>query len=255
MSAYSVSSNDACKKDCKNAFGEQGGFNFPLVPVFQAPQIIWFSKDKAYRKHSRYDYELIHLNTTLLSDRQLVVDVFVHQKGQLIRNIMKTPISPITPKDYKGGTIRWFGIHDVTVLRRREDGREPCDGNLKDEDTYILRLIMKETGCIPTFWEDLVENDSLNEVTEKCTRHEQYLKLWKFYTKIALNFNALDSLYMQPCTQSKMSIISREYEQSQPNIIQLKIAYLENTYTEITTTRAYTLETLLAQAGGFVGMI
>ena len=255
LSAYSVSSNDACKKDCKNAFGEQGGFDFPMVPVFQAPQIIWFSKDKAYRKHSRYDYELIHLNTTLLSDRQLVVDVFVHQKGQLIRNIMKTPISPITPKEYKGGIIRWFGIHDVTVLRRREDGRDPCNGNLKDEDTYILRLIIKQIGCIPTFWEHLVENNSLNDVTEKCTRHEQYLRLWKFYTKIALSFNALDSLYMQPCTQSKMSIISREYEQSQPNIIQLKIAYLENTYTEITTTRAYTLETLLAQAGGFVGMI
>ena len=255
LSAYSVSSNDACKKDCKNAFGEQGGFDFPMVPVFKAPQIIWFSKDKAYQKYSRYDYELIHLNTTSLSDRQLVVDVFVHQKGQLIRNIMKTPISPITPKEYKGGIIRWFGIHDVTVLRRREDGREPCNGNLKDEDTYILRLIMKETGCIPTFWEHLAKNDSLNDVTEICTRHEQYLKLWKLYTKIALNFNALDSLYMQPCTQSKMSIISREYEQSQPNILQLKIAYLENTYTEITTTRAYTLETLLAQAGGFVGMI
>ena len=46
LSAYSVSSNDACKKDCKNAYGEQGGFDFPMVPVFKAPQIIWFSKDR-----------------------------------------------------------------------------------------------------------------------------------------------------------------------------------------------------------------
>ena len=33
LSAYSVSSNDACKKDCKNAYGEQGGFDFPMVPA------------------------------------------------------------------------------------------------------------------------------------------------------------------------------------------------------------------------------
>ena len=140
-------------------------------------------------------------------------------------------------------------------MRRWEDGRDPCNGNLKDEETYILSLIIKEIGCIPTFWEHLVENNYLNDVTEKCTRHEHYLRLWKFYTKIASSFNALDSLYLQPCIQSKMSIISREYEQSQPNILQLKIAHLENTYTEITTTRAYTLETLLAQAGGFVGIV
>ena len=56
-----------------------------------------------------------------------------------------------------------------------------------------------------------------------------------------------------PCTEMKVSTISRKYDIPYADVLQLNFVYLENTYKEISNQRAYTFETLLGQVGGFVG--
>ena len=181
LPSFEVSSEDQCKGDCKDKNVEQKNNIISMIPIIKVPQMICLSKDKRYQKEGRKDFVLINLNTSLLFDKQVIISIFAHHKGQLIRNWQKSPLSPILPKEYRGGIIRWFGIRDVTVLRRREDSRDPCNGNLKNEDTYIVNLIMKEVGCIPAFWEHLYDNISLAYNLEICSSHDDYLWLYKLF--------------------------------------------------------------------------
>ena len=193
-------------------------------------------------------------------DRKITISAYVHQKTKMIKSLAKSSIPLVFPNEYKNGTQRWYGIHWVEVLRRRENSKIPCNESLINEDAMILQTIMERIGCIPTFWEHSAKNKSLNRTIEKCKSHKQYRALWELYNKVHNKALSKDSgidstnrLYLEPCTEMKLSTIARKYDTTYPDVLQLNFVYLENTYKEISNQRAYTFETLLGQVGGFVG--
>ena len=237
------------KDDQKSYFSSMSTLHFPSQ--------VCFSK---IRRSPQTHFETVNLNATLLFDRKITISAYVHQKGKMIKSLAKSSIPLVFPNEYKNGTQRWYGIHWVEVLRRRENSKIPCNESLINEDAMILQMVMEKIGCIPSFWEQLAKNKSFNNTIEKCKRHKQYRALWELYNKVHNKALSKDSgidstnrLYLEPCTEMKVSTIARKYDIPYPDVLQLNFVYLENTYKDISNQRAYTFETLVGQVGGFVG--
>ena len=172
----------------------------------------------------RQYWDAIHLNGTLLHDQGLFVSVYVHQKGQLMRAVMQNS-ELISPNDYKNGFFRYFDINDIEVLRKRPDSNRPCDEKLIDEDGLFRKQIMSDAECVPTFWDQFVDGPSLTTTFPKCKKSKQYRKTF---------FQSLDRLrtfgddHVQPCTQMKVSVLTRDNDSNETQPGEFKLHFLYN---------------------------
>ena len=120
---------------------------------------VCFTKTISYLKNQIQQYDFISLNASLLYQKNLTVRAIIHQKRQFFRSAKKATV-PITPADYENGFSSHYEINDIEVLRRREQSEIPCNASLTDEDSFIMRRLAIDTGCIPTYWEKF--KDKLN---------------------------------------------------------------------------------------------
>ena len=229
-----------------------------MIPTFRDSQNVCFSKVMAYKKDKKQNFDDVYLNSSMMYEDELDVKIYVHEKGQLMRRL-KMHSSFFRPKkEFKDGMDSLFiliNVGQVDILRKRENSKIPCDKHMKDEDAYILRQIMINSGCIPTYWEQFAGSIELNKTTSMCKSRNDYKKIanqiWKALDRLA----KMDSIYNQPCTEMIVSVTTKENEYlSKPGRLELRFVYPHYLYREITHTRAYTSETLLGQIGGFVGM-
>ena len=225
-------------------------FPFSLNAAFyRIPHIFCFEKNVSYQKNVRQYWDAIDLNGTLLYDQGLTLSVYVHQKGKLMRAAMQNS-ELISPHDYKHGFFRYYDINDIEVLRRRSDSNIPCDEELIDEDGLFLKKIMTDAKCVPTFWEPFFNNTTWTTNFPKCKNSRQYRKI---YLAFLSRLSKIGKDYVQPCTKMKVSVVTRD-RNSQPGQLKLYFLYNQDVYKEIVNTRAFTVETLLGQIGGFVGI-
>ena len=155
----------------------------------------------------------------------------------------------ISPNDYKNGFFRYHDINDIEVLRKRPDSNRPCDEKLVDEDGLFLKQIMTDAKCVPTFWEPFVDDTTLKTNLPKCKNSTQYRKIYRQFLD---RLSKIGDDYIQPCTQMKVSVATRNRD-SEPGQLKLYFRYNQDVYKEIVNARAFTIETLLGQIGGFVG--
>ena len=225
-------------------------YPFSLNEAFyRMPYIVCFERNVSYEKNKRQYWDAMHLNGTLLYDQGLTLSVYVHQKGQFMRSVIQNS-ELILPDDYKNGFFRNYDINDIEVLRKRSDSNVPCDEKLIDEDGFFLKQIMSDAKCVPTFWDRFVDGISLATNFPKCKKSKQYRKI---YHQTLARLRKIGDDYMQPCTQMKVSVATRNID-SRPGELKLFFLYNQDVYKEIVNTRAFTVETLLGQIGGFVGI-
>ena len=237
-------------------FHTQSKNNFSMIPSYKLPKYICFMKTKKHRKLDKTNYDVIELNATLTFQRQLMITPVIHQKGRLIRSLRKLTFHPLVPKEYQHGAMRRYDINEIEVLRRRDKTTAPCNSSLLDEDKFTMSLIMRNVGCVPTYWEEFFAADkSLHQDLERCRSHEEYQKVTKMRDYVYWNFNSEGSLYLQPCIEMKVSTITTEFHEGfASDILRLIFSHNVNSYTEVANTKAYTIEMLLGQVGGFVGI-
>ena len=186
----------------------------------------------------------------------LYVDVYVHQKGKLLRSVMTDG-----PRIRFGwneniiyGVSRILNIGQVDILRKREDGKFPCDPTIENEDDYKLEQVIKKVGCIPTVWEQFARGIGLQQTFPKCKNTTDYFKAWDQLWGSLASFNTNDANNKSPCTTMMTSITtSGDANFIAEGTLRLKLEYHYDLYREILNDRAYTSETLLGQVGGFVG--
>ena len=109
---------------------------------------------------------------------------------------------------------------------------------------------MADAKCVPTFWEPLFNNTTWTTNFPKCKNSKQYRKI---YLRFLSRLSKIGKDYVQPCTKMKVSVANRD-RNSQPGQLKLYFLYNQDVYKEIVNTRAFTVETLLGQIGGFVGI-
>ena len=201
-------------------------------------------------------YDGIAINSSMLYGEHLWVAVYVHKEGQLIRDMATEGArTVIYGETFKSGLSRRIDIGQVDVLRKRADGKIPCDQDMQDEDEYRIQQMIKNVGCIPTYWRQLAERMGLNQTNPICKTAIDYGKVETQLRNIQANITTLDSTNKLHCTMMTALVAARDEPQfAVPGILELTFLYHGATYRETKNTRAYTAETLLGQIGGFVGM-
>ena len=89
----------------------------------------------------------------MLYAQNVIVHVYVHQQGKLLRSVATEGARSILSQDEKSeDTLRIIGIQQVEIFRKRDNGQMQCDQQLENEDEYRILRVIENVGCIPTFW-------------------------------------------------------------------------------------------------------
>ena len=143
-----------------------------------------------------------------------------------------------------------YSINNVEVLRRRRDGKTPCDENLSDETQMALNTVMRNVGCIPAYWQTFA--NKLLHLLPKC-KQSQYRTINENYTSTF--FKTVELMYTQPCSSMTLSTTYNlgigDFKVK--SNFSLSFVYDQEYYKEILNKRAFTSGDLLAQVGGYVG--
>ena len=216
---------------------------------------------KCYSKQISDDSLIIEewliLNRSILIEQEVSVSVYIHEAGQLYRHITNMDVTRTIRID--GEQYRYeHDLSDIEVLHKRADGKIPCDRDIADEDQYFRERVVKEIGCIPSYWK--VFSTSLNlgkDLLPVCNRNQKYELLELLWTP--MNENGLN---LNPCIQIKSRIdfdrgVGGFNLNNKDNDLLLSFKYhTEHAwYKKITNKREFSLGTLFGQIGGFVGMI
>ena len=243
---------------------------FAMVPSFRDPERVCVSKHIPYRKNNKQFVDVVHLNSTRLYDNELYVEIYVHQKGKLIRNLL-SPTTTLPPDEkFKDGIKKIFDIGQVEILRKRENSKITCDQRITNEDEYLLEQLMINVGCIPTFWMSFGQRIGLNQTVRRCNGKNDYENIRDRLEDAKKGFLENESTYENPCTLMIISIRARDGTKmsrqgsthllsnllgsTKVKVLNLQFRYYQDLYREIINYQAYTGETLLGQVGGFVGI-
>ena len=226
-----------------------------LIPTYRSPKELCISKNIVHRKNVMQWYDYVMLNSSMLYEDNREVTVHVHKKGQLIRSMATYGVSTrIRQKTLKNGVKKTIEIGQVDILRKRADGKIPCDQYMQDEDKYRIEQIIKSVGCIPTFWMHLGGSIGLIQSTPMCKTAMDYNKVYTQLYTIWENPHLIDIAHKLHCTTMVTSVtITDETANNVPGILKLTMLYHGTSYRETINTKAYSSETLLGQIGGFVG--
>ena len=183
--------------------------------------------------------------------------VYIHKQGQFIRAIGRDVASYASPDliyDVEYGSKISFFVSQVTLLRNRRNANSPCDGTLKDEDMMIMKSIVKESGCVPSYWKSLVPKDPGYPT---CNTSTQYALAYGYVS----NLTRSRELFTPPCEHmTVVSYIQKEKgrkrdEMDKPLYVDLQFIQGSELYQEIKNVREFNLKDCWSGIGGFVGMI
>ena len=137
-----------------------------------------------------------------------------------------------------------FNIQNMIVLKKRNKPRKKCNTDWKNDDESQLKKLVQEIGCRPSHF-------TMNTTVPKCL-------IWFQLDK----FNNTDvGDYFGPCRQVEKLLYSYgDYPRSLTNdagngtVFEVRLNFQGETYMEIEQSRAYDFQTLVGNAGGYVGV-
>ena len=231
----------------KNRYGDVWAPDFPnLYFSYQDPTKLCFTRRTIFERDIVRKEDLLWLKrakdlVSIIGPRAKIL-LYIHQQGQLIRNFDKPvhdfEIYYLFPSD----NYMVINVVQVSVLRKRPDGKIPCNQDLHDDDEAFRRQVVENVGCTPPYWTGL--NRTLTMDT--CNSSSQ---LQDAYHHIKNHRNIMDH-YTQPC--SDMSIVSTlhlDYTRTG-----VRIHYMNYGFEEIINQRDFGFEMFWSSIGGFTGM-
>ena len=238
--------------------------HFPFTISYQTPETICYTRNSNDRRGLLRTYDWISLKTNVLKDpvlRTTELKIIVHYPGQLLRS-MQTPNFLTSFNDlskasavYEGTTLKKkeklqeLNIEQVTVLKKRTDSNAPCSEEILDDDTHLLKEMIKRIGCIPMYWRWFDEKDS---GFGEC---KTALELERAYHYIE-NYKDVLKSYRPPCVDMEVLTTSSSnlpLEDSK-NHIDIKLTYTKQLYQEIVNQRDFSFESFWSSVGGFIGI-
>ena len=142
-----------------------------------------------------------------------------------------------------------FSLQNVIVLNRRNKRRSPCIEDWMHHDQAVRRNIMEEVGCQPPHWDKITN-------LPKCSSSKQM----KYFYEMNV------SAQYPPCKQIKKLIYAYEelkYIEDNPmewrkgqndTIFKVMIEFKDSSFMEIGHVRAFDIESLIGNAGGYLGL-
>ena len=144
--------------------------------------------------------------------------------------------------------VKLILVNNVDVLRRRNTIETPCHNELKGDDDVILTKIIEEVGCKPSHW---VINVNYLICNDKAKMKKAYIP-----KGIAGEASFLKR-FVQPCDGVQtvtFNIKDLDVEGLNDNTSMLYFMFTSWNYKEIQHIRAFDIENLIGNMGGYVGL-
>ena len=226
----------------------------PFYVGFQGPDIICFTRRSDDELGSIRLYDTISFDEPKMEKPMystVEFQVFIHYPGQLIRSFDRAALKA------KFSEIYWeydrkFQIFQTVVLRKRPDSNSPCDAHLYNDDLQTLIETIKQIGCVPIYWKELIPKDL--GVLECRTKEE----LQDAYYYVS-HFKEIQELHDPPCVNMKPlamhTITAPDYSKgTYDNLGNVRFEYQERYYQEIKNVQEFGFESFWSAVGGFVGI-
>ena len=240
---------------------------------YQDPLRTCITKKHEMKGSINVTYDLFGIDPVILVDYLFHLEVYVHQKGELIQQLGKLQALKITSTDAKylgeeynksynneyrisSDVFHEIHVRDVEILRKRHDAVVPCDKTIDNNDMHYKKTIMNLAGCIPFYWK-LFNNQKNLSSNQDCHEKEELLKIGQFLPGLYENINVGKGLklYDPPCRETTvLAITHRRRVVMDYHRIFIVVHYDATHFKEITNNRAFTTFDLWSQIGGFVGI-
>ena len=134
----------------------------------------------------------------------------------------------------------------MEALHRRNKRNYPCDEDWKIHDQHVIQKIISTAGCRPPHWKS-------KENVRLCSTQQEMQKVLPPLEKHQL----LD--YVRPCRSiSNLPFTYEEInddEKHDPAYFRVTMTTADTTFKEITFVKDYSLQTLIGNTGGYLGLI
>lgn len=178
--------------------------------------------------------------------------VFFHYPNHMLRAVIGRRTwdshDVAAPKRYS----MVFHINQVEVLIERNKNEHPCHKDWQTEDQRLMQEHMDVVGCRPTHWK-------LDTSLQKCSTKEQmrqfkvdfktthYHKSCKTTQKMLYAYEEFHAI--QDYIMGKVVIKNDSME-----VAELAMYFQDSTYLEIQHAREYSIQSLVGNAGGYMGL-
>ena len=204
----------------------------------------------------------------------LPLEIYIHQVGGLMEQlgkkyvllITKTEITELyanfktTSESYYTGqgitVFHDFHVRKIELLKKRPDAVKACNQNIVDNDKAYKDALMKEVGCIPSYWKRFAVNGTVESLPD-CNTKSQFEQLSDMLPMMFENTNLENGtkLYDQPCIEMKiLTSINKRNERTISHKLWLGFYYDADEFLEIVNNEAYSSYDLWSQIGGIVGI-
>ena len=184
-------------------------------------------------------------------------NVFFAYRNQIYRSLSSALYKwPVRNNESAKNYIMRFTLKSMEVFRRRQKKNKACY-NAGDYDAKIREIIVENIGCRPIMW-DTNRNEPL--CTTPQSYHELVAEHFDQYTRIQRK----NKTYIDPCLSiqklkidyAEENIPSREVSSEDDDDEWFKIEFdlTPNNFKEIKQARKYSVQGLVGNAGGYIGL-
>ena len=227
----------------------------PFYVSYQDPDTICYSRnndDKTgiVRVSDTFSFQIKELKRF---HDQTMFNFYLHHPGQLLRvfdtPVLSSAVGQIRHSSYSSYSSRLvFKISMVSILRKRKDANIPCNESLHDDDLMLRKEIVSRVGCIPIFWNKIMEPETKLNL---CKSPEDMKKINSYLQDLSTIFSS----YQPPCNEMKLSFaFDRQKRIGSASSITTTFEYTDKNYQEIINERDFGFESFWSAVGGFVGI-
>lgn len=182
-----------------------------------------------------------------------VVRIYVHYPGQFIRH-MDLPSVEGRAKTFKSkkNDKMTLTISGITTLRRRSKSTEPCDNRDEMDDYQVIRSIIRDVGCRPSYWNSQFERYFDDQSIRICQNPEEYRNIYENINKLSQILSNITT----PCNTMivSMGVVSEPVKKEKVNYQMISIVYSTSQYQEIINVKDFDFDSMFSAMGGFVGI-
>ena len=226
---------------------------FPFYISFRQPQTKCFSIDFSKVRMPEISGNTIsYLDVKFRPKNMSNVDMmsyYIHYPNQFIR----APPLDIEYGKMPGilnGNEKMIWINSIDVIRRRNTIRTPCNPEWDRDDEFMARQVIKDVGCKPVHW----VVDGSYHVCNSTSNMKRAI----IYKMDVVELSVVKKI-LQPCDEVQaISSTSQSYEMNNsvweskgPGFLLL---FKISRYKEILHIRAFNVESLVGNVGGYVGL-
>ena len=190
--------------------------------------------------------------------------VMFHYPNQSFRNVIASKWIWPQRNDVSSNTsyLDTFCLKSMEVLHRRNKFHDHCEYRHNFDDELTTK-IMLNVGCVPPYWNS-------NQNLPRCKSKEQLNSFYNIVYNISHGYSVESKYTLQPCVDLQKLVFDFEEQEEdieqmgycapQEKILQnesyttICTGFLESNFKEIKKVRAFGIESLVGNVGGYVGL-